>query len=150
MSPDIILSRLRRFLLVFSGLLFAGALGELWLTGHTENFVQWIPFGLCGLGLLVVLLALFRPRRGVLLALRACMAAVTLGSLYGIYEHVANNVAFLQEIDPGAPTGDLVLGALGGANPLLAPGVLTAAAVLAMAASYYHSALKRDGAALGE
>ena len=48
-----VLRRLRKFLLLLSLLLFAGALVELWLVGHTVEFVQWIAFVLAGAGALV-------------------------------------------------------------------------------------------------
>lgn len=143
MIDAVVLSRLRRFLLSTSALLFVGTLAELWLTDHTETFVQLIPFALCGVGLVAVLVALLRPRRAVMLALRACMGLVAAGSLYGVYEHVVNNIGFLREIHPNAPTGEVLMGAAGGANPLLAPGTLALAAVLALAATYHHPALAR-------
>ena len=141
MTPDEILSRLRRFLLVFTVLLFGGAVTELWLVNHKEDPVQLIPFALCALGAAAALAALVRPRRATLWLLRVCMALVVLGTLLGIYLHVEGNVAFQREIDPSAPAADLWLGALGGANPLLAPGILSVAAVLALAATYRHPAL---------
>lgn len=144
MSDAIVLARLRRFLLVTSALLFVGALVELWLVGHAESFVQLIPFGLCGLGLVAALFALLRPRRAALLTLRACAALAALGSLFGVYEHVEHNVAFQREIIPTSTTGELVSAALAGANPLLAPGVLALAAALALAATYQHPALLKN------
>jgi hypothetical protein len=139
MSAAIVLRRLRRFLLVFSALLFGGAVLELLLVEHTADFVQLIPFAQCGLGLVAVLAALWRPRRGPLLALRVCMGLVVLGSLFGVYEHVTNNMAFEREINPGASTGAVIRAGIKGANPLLAPGILAAAAVLALAATYRPS-----------
>ncbi len=136
MSPADVLARLRRFLLAFSVLLLGGSLVELFLVEHTEDAVQLIPFALCGLGALAALGALFKPRRATLLGLRACMLLVILGSLFGVYQHVSHNLAFRQEVNPNATTGELLRGALGGANPLLAPGILAAAAVLALAATY--------------
>ena len=144
MNAATVLERLRRFLLVFSALLFAGAVVELLLAEHTASFVQLIPFILCGLSLVVVLTALWRPRRGQLLALRVCMGLVLLGSLFGVYEHVTNNMAFEREINPAASAGAVVRAGVMGANPLLAPGVLAAAAVLALAATYQHSALGKN------
>jgi len=143
MIDAVVLLRLRRFLLVTSALLFAGTFGELWLINHTEDVVQFVPFVLCGLGLLILLVVRLRPRRATMLALRAVMVLVVLGSLVGIYLHVESNLAFVREINPNAPTREAVLGALGGANPLLAPGILSLAAMLAMAATYYHPALKK-------
>lgn len=146
MNSDLILARLRRFLLILSVLLFGGAFVELWLTNHWESAVQLIPFFLCGLGAVAALLLLVsRPRRAALLALRAALALVAFGSLFGVYEHVEHNFAFVREVYPNAPTGEVLKGALGGANPLLAPGVLAVAAVLAFAATYGHPALNRGG-----
>jgi hypothetical protein len=73
------------------------------------------------------------------------MVAILLGSLFGIYEHVSNNLAFELEIYPNEAVTDALLHAFGGANPLLAPGVLGLAALLAIAATYYHSALRSPG-----
>jgi hypothetical protein len=141
MTDAVVLSRLRRFLLITAALLFCGTVAELWLVGHNENFVQLIPFALCGLGLIVVVVGLFYPRRVALLSLRVCLALVLLGSLYGVYEHVVGNIAFQREIQPNANTREVFMGAIGGGNPLLAPGVLALAAVLAIAATYHHPAL---------
>jgi len=143
MSPEDILSRLRRFLLIFSVMLLGGAVVELWLVNHTEDPVQLIPFVLCGLGSAAALSALFRPCRATMLGLRVCMGLVAVGSLLGIYLHVESNLALQREIDPKASTGEMIWGALGGANPLLAPGVLAVAAVLAFAVTYRHTALRK-------
>ncbi len=141
MSSADILSRLRRFLLVFSVLLFGGTVVELSLVNHTEDAVQLIPFVLCGLGSVAALVALLRPQRATMLGLRICMGLVVGGSVFGIYEHIEGNVAFQREINPRQSTGDMILSALGGANPLLAPGMLAVAGVLALAVTYHHPAL---------
>jgi len=138
-----ILQRLRTFLLWLAVLLSAGALVELWAADHTEEPLQWVPFVLCGLSLIVLAAALLRPQRGVLLALRGVMVLMVLGSLLGIYEHVAGNIAFAQEIRPTTAGFDLLLEGLTGANPLLAPGMLAVAALIALAATYCHPALAK-------
>jgi hypothetical protein len=120
-------------------MLFCGALVELWLVNHTEDLIQWIPFGLSIAGSLTVLLVLFRPGRVTVRLLRGCMVLVALGSLFGIYEHVEGNIAFAREIQPNSPTFGLVMSGLRGANPLLAPGILAVAAVLALSATYRDS-----------
>ena len=150
MSPAEILSRLRRFLLALSALLLGGAVVELWLVEHTEDPVQFIPFVLCGLGVMAALAVLARPRRATIWALRACMALVAAGSLLGVYLHVESNVELERELNPNMPTGEVLLGALGGANPLLAPGVLAVAAVLALAATYRHAALRNASEGVGD
>lgn len=143
MTDAVVLLRLRRFLLTISALLFLGTVVELWLVGHTETVVQLVPFALCELGLMVVIVVLLHPRRAAILALRACLGLVLLGSLFGVYEHVVGNIAFQSEIHPNAKSREVVMGAVGGANPLLAPGILALAAVLAIAATYHHSALEK-------
>ena len=143
-SPDITLARLRRFLLCLSVLLLGGTVVELLLVNHKEDVVQLIPFFLCGLGVIATLLVLVRPRRGTLLVLRVCMGLVICGSIFGIYEHFANNVAFQREIKPNTPMSEALMSAIAGANPLLAPGTLAVAAVLALAATYYHPALDKN------
>lgn len=93
MSDQGVLARLRTFLLLLAAGLSAGALVDLlWAAEHTEEPIQWLPFILCGLSLAATLAALLRPQRGVLLALRGIMALMVLGSLLGVYEHVAGNI----------------------------------------------------------
>lgn len=142
MGPAATLFRLRRFLLALSVLLFSGTVVELLLVKHWGDVVQLIPFALCGLGSIAALLALRRPRRATLLGLRVCMGLVVCGSLFGIYEHLSNNIAFQREIKPDAPMKDVLVSGVAGGNPLLAPGTLAVAAVLALAASYNHPALE--------
>jgi hypothetical protein len=141
MSAAAIDLRLRQFLLLLTALTLFGTLGELWLTEHTQEPLQLIPFVLGGAGLLAVAAALLRPQRATLIALRLVMIAVALGGLLGIGLHLANNLAFEQEIRHGAAAGDLLLATLKGANPLLAPGIMVFAGLLALVATYYHPAL---------
>lgn len=115
-----------------------GALLELWLVNHTEDLIQWVAFVLAGLGLLATLSVLFWRGRATLLVLRACMWVVVLGSFFGIYEHVINNIAFEREIRPNATFSQLARKGLSGANSLLAPGILAVAALLALAATYKY------------
>ncbi|HEX6729092.1 MAG TPA: hypothetical protein VF074_03735 [Pyrinomonadaceae bacterium] len=136
MSAEEILRRLRLFLLLLSSLLFSGALLELWLVNHTEDVVQWLAFVLAGLGLSATLSVLFWRGRTTVTVLLVSMVVVILGSLFGIYEHVINNIAFEREIQPNATFSQLALKGLSGANPLLAPGVLAVAGLLALAATY--------------
>ena len=58
--------------------------------------------------------------------------------------HLVNNYQFEAELRPGAAAGDIFMQALMGANPLLAPGILALAGVLAIAATYYDPALSRQ------
>lgn len=146
MTTETILARLRLFLFCVSGGMFGATVIELWFNEHMESLVQLIPFGLCGLGLLMVTLALGYPRRATLLAVRISMLAITAGSLFGLYEHLSGNLAFELEIHPAATLAEALPAVLGGAAPLLAPGILALAALLALAATYYHPALSQTNA----
>jgi hypothetical protein len=144
MTSVALLSRLRQFLLVMTALVLLAALAELWLEDHTGEALQIAPFVLCGAGLIAVGAALLRPQRATLIALRVAMVPLALGGMVGIGLHLLNNFEFAREIRPNAATSDLVWAAFKGANPLMAPGVLVFAALLAIAATYYHPALARD------
>jgi hypothetical protein len=143
MTAELIVQRLRRFLLILAAFICLGTIVELWFTEHFEEPLQLIPFALCIIGFISVLGVLFRPQRRTLLGLRAVMVVVGLGSGLGIFLHVVNNFDFELEIRPNAAAGDVLMDALRGANPLLAPGVLALAATLAIAATYYHPALEK-------
>lgn len=141
MNAEQVLARLRRFLLALTLVLCGGTILELWALEHTQNLVQLIPFGLCGLGVGLSGAALWRPNRAVFWVLRGGMGVVALGCGFGIYEHMANNLELVLELKPLATPLELFTGVVGGASPLLAPGMLLVAALLAWAASYQHPAL---------
>ena len=140
MNAEEVLQQLRHFLLALTILLFVGALAELWLVGHTEDAVQWIPFVLAIGGAIITGLFYLRPNQLMSRVLRIWMVLVMLGSGLGIYFHFKGNYGFEREITPRAGTMDLMWKALEGGNPLLAPGVLAVAGVLAIAATYRYAA----------
>lgn len=131
----------RRFLLIVAAGIFAGSVLELSVIEHAESWIQMLPFGLAAVGTAAVGWALLRPSRPALLTLRGVAALVALGSLFGIYEHLAHNFAFELEIRPNATAADVFWDALAGATPMLAPGILALGALLAAAATYRHPAL---------
>lgn len=146
MSDAVVLSRLRRFLLGLAAFMSAGTIVELALTEHWENAVQILPFVLCLLSLVAIVVTLLRPRRGFVRMLRWVMVLAFIGSLFGVYEHIEHNIEFALEIRPNAVITDVFLDALAGANPLLAPGMLAFTALLALAATYYHPVLTEQPA----
>lgn len=133
-----VLRNLRQFLLLLSVLLFAGSLVELWLVGHTDGWIQWIPFVLSTTGLLLAMLVMFRTTAATVGVLRVCMVVVVLGTIFGVYEHIAGNIAFAREVDPSASTSVLLRKGVQGGNPLLAPGILAISALLALGATYRY------------
>jgi hypothetical protein len=146
MTREGVEGRLRRFLLLITAFIFVGTPVELVLEEHTKETLQLIPFVLCGVGLLAVVAALVRPQKATLLALRVAMLLVALGGVLGIALHLWNNFEFEREIRPNLAVGDAFINTLKGANPLLAPGILVVAALIAIAATYYHPALGRQEA----
>lgn len=132
---------LRSFLLGLSCLAFLGAIVELLFIGHYEGFIQVIPFILSGIGLISIFLMWKSPGKMTVYALRYISFLIELGGLYGIYEHLSSNLAFEMEIHPEYALGTVFWEALGGATPLMAPGILFFAALLAMASTWKHPAL---------
>lgn len=114
---------------------------ELFFLSHWSETIQYLPFVLSGLGLITLALAFFRPTRTTLLILRWAMIMIAVCSLIGFYEHMENNYEFQKEIQPSSTTQKLVLATLEGANPVLAPGILTLGAVIGLAATYQHEIL---------
>jgi predicted CDP-diglyceride synthetase/phosphatidate cytidylyltransferase len=131
-----VLRRLRRFLLALSIVLFLGALTELWLVAHTQDVVQWLAFVFAIIGGVSALLVLLKLNGTTIRLMRVCMFVVLAGSLFGIYQHISGNIAFEREIRPNSSTNRLISRGLRGGNPLLAPGVLAVAAVLALGATH--------------
>ena len=134
-TPDRALARLRRFLIGLAGLIFLVTPVELIASDHTRTPTQWIPYGLCGLGLLCAAVIWRAPSMRAGRMVRALLIVIGLGAAYGTLEHVEKNIAFALEIHPDLGGLELAARALGGANPLLAPGILAIGAVLALAAA---------------
>jgi hypothetical protein len=143
MSADIVVARLRRFLLMLACFLCVGTVVELWLTEHYETPLQLVPFALCALGLIALVAVLLRPTRKTLWALRVVMAVTALGGLLGTYEHLQGNLELAREVRPDRANATPVASALTGGNPVLAPGVLGVTGLIALAATYVHPALEQ-------
>jgi phosphoglycerol transferase MdoB-like AlkP superfamily enzyme len=142
MNSEVVLARLRQFLLIISAGVFIMTVTELFFLSHWSETIQFLPFLLSGLGLITLALAYFRPGRRTMALLRWFMIIIAACSLIGVYEHMANNLGFRIEIQPNATTWELILATLEGANPVLAPGILMLGAVIGVAATYQHPALE--------
>ena len=139
MNSELVLARLRQFLLIISAGVFVMTVTELFFLSHWSETIQFLPFVLSGLGLVTLSLAYFRPSRRNITLLRWSMIVIAACSLIGVYEHMANNLGFQMEIQPNATSWELILATLEGANPVLAPGILMLGAVIGLAAVYQHS-----------
>jgi len=138
MESQTLIQRYRRFLLLMAAFLFAGTVVELIFQEHTGEPLQLIPFILSGLGIAALVAVLIRPQHSTLLALRGSMLLAILGSAVGLFLHLSANLGFAQEIQPNATTIQLISETLHGASPILAPGMLAVAALMALAATYQH------------
>ncbi|HXQ35410.1 MAG TPA: hypothetical protein VN843_15435 [Anaerolineales bacterium] len=132
------LARIRQFLLIISAGVFIMTVTELFFLSHWSETIQLLPFALSGLGLITLGLAYFRPRPTTIRVLQWSMVLIGLCSLIGIYEHIANNFGFQMEIQPNASTWEWIWGTLEGANPVLAPGILTLGAAIGWTAAYQY------------
>lgn len=137
----IVEGRIRRWLLILSVLSFGVTVVELILQEHTGEPLQLLPFALCGIGIVAVLAVLLRPGRSTIVMMRITMLIVGMGGVLGLAVHLLRNIGFEQEIRPNAATLDVVLNALKGASPLLAPGAIVFAALLGIIAAYEHPRL---------
>jgi hypothetical protein len=137
MNAEIILKKLRVFLLGFSIFIFAGALFELAFLNHLGEDLQFMPFVLGPLGIILAALMILKPSSKMVKAVRVGMWAILVGGIIGMIVHVSGNLEFLEG-GQGASFGEIIKNAFGGRNPLLAPGILSMSAVIALAALYKH------------
>jgi hypothetical protein len=98
--------------------------------------VQLIPFALCRVGFVAVLLAWKRPGWATVQALRGLMLVTAAATLLGIWKHLEGNIGFIHEMLPASSGWPLLVAALTGRAPLLASGVLAVAATTAIAATF--------------
>lgn len=138
MPSNSVEQRLRRFLLAVTAAIFFGSVIELILIGHTEETLQWIPFGMAIVGLSAVTGVWFIPNRKTLLYLRVIMVLAILVSVAGMFLHFRGNWAFTREIHPSYTIYESIWPALTGASPLVAPGILLLAGVLGLGATWKH------------
>jgi hypothetical protein len=144
MSNEVVISRLRKYLLALTCAMCVGVVLELWLTDHLKEPLQFIPFALCALCFITALMMLIRPTRLTIWALRIVMLITAFGGLLGSYQHIIGNYEFALETNPiKASTAPLAV-AFTGANPPFAPGALGVLSLVALAATYAHPALNFD------
>lgn len=142
MNAETVLKKLRVFLLAFSIFIFAGALFELAFLRHTREELQLVPFILGPLGIILAGLMIIKPTKKMLQVVRIGMWVILVGGVVGMIVHVAGNLEFLEGGRTTATFGQIINNAFGGRNPLLAPGILSMSAVVALAALYKHPAEK--------
>ncbi len=129
-------ARLRGALWAVVAAICVGTPLELLLLEHWGSPIQAVPFALSALGLLAAAAVLLRPGPTTIKASRWAMALVGLGGLFGTWEHLEHNAEFAVEIDSTIGGSALLVEALTGANPLLAPGIFCLAALAGLAATW--------------
>lgn len=129
---------LRRILLAIAAFGVLGTLVELILIGHNQDAVQWLPFGLLGATGVGLVWVAWSPTPRALRTFRALMAVVALSSALGLYFHLRGNLTFERETDPALVGVALLLKAVQGGTPILAPGILAQVGLLGLAFTYRH------------
>lgn len=130
------LVRLTNLLYGLAAVMFSGTIVELVAAKHYQEPMQLVPFFLCVAGLVAVILAWKRPGRTTVQGMRGLMIVTASATLLGIWKHIEGNIGFIHEMHPTTSGWSLIYGALTGRAPLLASGVLAAAAVTAIAATF--------------
>lgn len=138
MSDELILKRLRAFLLGFCIFIFAGTIIELWAIDHTQEALQYFPFILCALGIILAALMLIMPTQFTISLLRVGMWIIFVGGIIGMAVHVAGNLDSVGQYNQGTDLLQIIKMGLSGGNPFLAPGIISMAAVMALAGAYKH------------
>jgi preprotein translocase subunit YajC len=131
---------LRVFLLGSSIFIFTGTLLELLALRHYREELQWIPLVLSSLGIVLVASFLVKPGRSMIRVIQIGMGIIATGGLFGTIIHISGNLESLVEAGRMMNLQNLFYTIAGGRNPLLAPGILTIAAALSLAAVYRHPA----------
>ena len=130
------LVRLTNLLYGLSAIMFGGTMIELLAAKHYQEPMQLVPFVLCAAGLVAIFLAWKRPGRTTVQGMRGLMVVTASATLLGIWKHIEGNIGFIHEMHPTTSGWALIYGALTGRAPLLASGVLAAAAITAIAATF--------------
>ncbi len=143
-TTDSLLARFRTWALLLLALSLAGTLAELLLIGHWDGWQQWVPLGLLGLSLVVVLGFVAKPGRALLPVVRTLCVALAIAGAAGTWLHYDGNAEFERESVPDIGGRELVTAAVTGATPVLAPGSLLSFALLGLLALHRHPAGARD------
>jgi hypothetical protein len=144
-SEHATLRALRRWLLaiVFVGIVGTGI--ELLLLGHYADSAQAAPLVLLAAGLAATLWHAAAPVAASVRALQFVMVLFVSSGLVGIGYHYAGNEAAVLETLPPADGTALLLEAMVGASPLLAPGSMVLLGLVGLVHAYRHPLLAGRG-----
>ncbi len=117
---------------------------ELLLLDHAETFNQWIPHLTLAIGLVAIGLVFFKPSGFTVMLFRIVMFGFIGIGLLGLFLHYRGNVEFARERWPTLGGMGLMLKALRGATPALAPGALAQLGLLGLLYTYRNPNLSLD------
>ena len=129
---------LRRAALALAALGTLAAALDLLLLNHAQKPAQLIPFALLAANAAFVVALWVRPGAALLRAYRWFAAPMLTGALLGAGFHLAGNLEIARETSPGLGGANLLLEALRGGNPVLAPGLFAQIALLGLMFAHKH------------
>jgi len=135
-------SHYRAFLLWLSCALCIGVIAELLITGHYKEPLQLVPIVMSLAELAAAVVVQFRPSRLAIRALQAIMIVAGISGFVGVYAHLSGNLVLAQEVNPAKAAAAPLIVMLTGHNPPLAPFAMGVTAIVALAATYVHPALR--------
>jgi hypothetical protein len=130
--------RLRRLLAGVFGIGAVGTLVELFLLEHTEDFWQWTPLVLLGVGAIALLVASARPKKLLVIITRVLMWLFVVNGALGVYFHFKGNIEFEKEMYPSMTGFELIWESLKGATPTLAPGAILLLGLVGLVYCHRH------------
>lgn len=141
MTTTDMLSLLRRGLLVLLVIGATGLVAELVLLEHYEDRLQFIPFTLLTLTLIVTAWHWMDGKKRSLRAFQTVMLLLVIAGPVGMLLHLKGNYEMEREFDPSVLGFDLWLEVIRGESPILAPGTLVQFGLLGLLYAYRHPAL---------
>jgi hypothetical protein len=137
------ISTIRRIVLGIFLIAALGAVAELTLLGHTEDWWQWVPLVLILFSLAWIVVQSVVRKAAVVRIFRLTMLLFVVSGFTGIVLHYKAKVEFKLEMNPDLAGRELFLEAIKGATvpPVLAPGMMIPLGLLGLAYTYRHPIL---------
>lgn len=135
----------RRVLIAIFWFGLAGTTIELLLLGHTEHLDQWIPLLVAAVALLMSIVAIVRPTAITIRSFQVVLLIMAASGALGMYYHFRANMEFQLEMDAALQGWALFRKAIVAKSPpALAPGSMTQLALIGLAYTFRHPALRRN------
>jgi hypothetical protein len=142
MNAEKIIKRLYNFFIWFGIFVFVGTIVELSSLHHTTEELQFIPFVLLPLGIIMAVLLLLKTGPTVRKIAIIGLWVVAIGGIGGMIVHVTGNLRVVFRGGQQMGLLQILQLAIGGRNPLLAPGTLTIGAAMILAVAYAKQMLE--------